>query len=424
MFENTIENLIKTNWLEKRSYKRREAIPKAVLLSQSSFGLLGPRRAGKSMLLFQIRDDLIDNDKKREDFAIINFEDPNLTGFKKENFDEILNTYAKLQPNKKPILLLDEVQNVEAWQKYVRNLVDRQFKVFLTGSNSSLLNKELSHQLGARVHPIKIYPLSFKEFLEFNEINLKDELDLFANQGLIRSKFEDFINYGGFPEVTLQPLQARKTTLQDYLDLVVTDVIKRNKIESDTNLYLIIRKLRENIGNEFSIASIHKSINSLGFNLGLRQCYEYAKFLEEAFLLLSIPPFKKSFAKRNTFRKTYFIDNGFVSIYDSTSEDKGQKLENIILLELVKKEAEVFYFKERGECDFITKKDGKLNAIQVTFELNDKNKEREINGLLAALSYLELEEGIIITNNQERELEVDGKKIKVIPAWKWTMETK
>ncbi len=423
MFETILERLIIEGQEIKFSYTARNLLNPKDLSSNLSFALIGPRRAGKSFFLHQIKDEMQKLGHNKTEFIYLNFEDPNLVGFKKNNFEEILDAFKKLGLEKKPIMLLDEIQNVEYWHLFVRKLVDNQYKVFVTGSNSNLLSKEIASHLGARTHPIHIYPLSFKEYLNFKGIEVKEAREIVSKKIPILLEFEQFLQRGGFPEVSNLEENRVKTVVENYLELAINDILKRKNISNSANLGLIFKKLRENIGNEYTLTSIKESLEFLGFKIGLRQIYEYTQFMEESFLTCNVYRFKKSFAKRQKARKTYLIDNSYLSLLDTTSEDKGQKLENLVYLELLKKGiSEIFYFKENQECDFVVKSKNSVELIQVTAELNANNNEREINGLLEAMEKLEKEDGLILTINQERNISNNGKKITVKPVWKWLLE--
>jgi len=421
MFEAKLEKLIIDNWNLKLDYVSRNILSTSDLKSKSSFAIIGPRRAGKSYLLYEIKQELIKLGQDKTDFISLNFENNILAGFNENHFEEILEVYSKLRPDTKPILLLDEIQNVNNWHKYIRKLVDNQYKVFVTGSNSNLLSKEIATHLGARTHPIYVYPLSFKEYLKFKGISLDKKLDIKLKQKEITKAYNEFFEFGGFPELVNLNNNRKKSILNEYLELVVNDIKKRWNITNELGVKLIIQKIRENVGREFSIKSIKKALDYLNYTIGENQLYDYFNYLKLSFTTDELSAYKKSFKNRLVLRKTYFLDNGYISLFDVDS-DNGLKLENLIYTELKKSEKEIYYFKEKNECDFILKENKNYSAIQVTYELKSDNYEREIFGLTDAMNKFNLEKGIIITNNQKQEIKIDNKIIQVMPATEWILE--
>jgi len=418
MYEQVLENIIVRNWNQKIVYKKRNILPNSDLDSNISFCFIGPRRSGKSYYLYELKEYLISKGHKKEEFIHINFEDVSLIGFSPENFEEILATYSKLS-NNKPIFLLDEIQNVDYWYKYIRNLIDNQYRVFITGSNSELLSSEIATYLGARANPVCVYPLSFREYLDFLNIEYKSKAKQLENKSKINSVFNEFLEFGGFPEIVGLTDYRKKEILLNYFELMLGDVSKRWNINKEDNLKLLIQKIRENIGNEFSVKSLKRALVFLGNPIGEKQIYAYLDYLERAFMIKSISPYNKSIRKK-LFKKSYIIDNGYISLFD-VLEDKGLKLENLVYTEMIKIGYEVFYYKDKGECDFILRKDQALIPVQVSYEINSNNYDREINGLITSMELLNTSKGVIITNNISEKKIVSGKEIKLVSFVDWAL---
>ena len=367
-------------------------VPFAVILS-------GIRRCGKSTLLRQII-------KKVKNFYYFNFEDPKAANFELGDF-QTLNEVFNEEYGKSNYYLFDEIQNVQKWELFVRFMIDKSKHFVITGSNASLLSKELGTRLTGRHLRYELFPFSFNEFLKLT--NRKSSID----------SFQEYFVRGGFP-------QYLKTNSSEYLQELFNDVITRDisiryKIRSLKSLREMALYLITNVGKEFSYNSLKKT-----FKLGsVNSAISFVSYFEDSYMLFTVPKFDFSLKKQiiNP-KKVYSIDNGFSNVNSASfSEDKGRMLENMTFLNLRKRYNNIFYFREKGECDFVIKEGLKITkAIQVCYDLTEQNKEREINGLVEALNKFKLKEGLILTYNQEDKFEIIGKLIKVIPLWKWLLE--
>lgn len=422
MFEKELEQIFVEFWDLKPEYIFRDQfIP--YFESKQPLAIIGPRRAGKSYCLYQIRDYLIKKNKLDvKDFIYVNFENLNLKGFTYKNFDEILKVYNSIYPNKKPIIMLDEIQNINLWYKYARDLADKKYLVYITGSNSKMISKEIAKHLGARYIKLIVYPFSFEEFLKFKGIFTNKE-SLLLNRDKILNNFKMFFDYGGYPELIDKNIIIKKELLRIYFDLVVGDIVKRWDVKDENSLELLIKKIKENITKETTIKSYIKFFKSINYPIDEREIYKYFKYLIDSFFIYPLELQKKSLKSRNYLKKYYFLDNGFISLFE-VEKDEGLKLENLVLVECLKKGFEISYFKDSKECDFILKKENKIEyIIQVTYQLN-KFDTRELSGLLNALEYYDFNSGIILTYNQEETIVINKKKIFVKPIWKWLLEKK
>lgn len=428
MIKNIFKKIIIEAQERQQRYIKRNIIPKTTLQQQKNFVLVGPRRAGKSYYLLEIMDYLITNLKKNKtDFIYINFEDERLINLKAQDLYLLLEAYEEMFESKKPIMLLDEIQNIDHWEKFARRLADNKYQVYITGSNSKLLSKEIASTLGARYLKIKVTTLNFKEFLLIN--NFKHNIKtIYSSKELLNLKkhIKNYFEFGGFPEVSEKKDSFSKIELlKTYFDLYIyKDISNRWKIENPEILVLILKKIKECIGNEISPNLIYTKLNQLGVLVSVKTIYNYISFLKDVFLISEIAIYRKSFSKREAKKKYYFVDNGFLKLFDVDS-DLGRKLENLVYNELIKRKKEVFYWKnnKNQECDFITVENNKVKeTIQVAYEFNKDSSNREINGLLAAMNYFKCENGIIITYDQENTIIKENKKIKIIPLYKWLLE--
>ena len=374
----------------------REQLALVTLSKEFVLIITGIRRCGKSTLMQQLISQL------NRSVAFFNFEDPRIFGFETTDFvklDEVIGDNSLYY-------FFDEIQNVDSWEIYIRNLHDKQKVICVTGSNASLLSRELGTKLTGRNIQIELLPFSFKEYLSFKKIKAE------------AATFEQYLFEGGFPDYLKT---ANKEVLQQlFKDIVYRDIIVRHSVRNDKVLMSIALYLISNVGKEFSFTNIKNT-----FGVGsVNTVIDYISWFEDSYLLFTVPKFSwslKSVAINP--KKVYVIDTGFGDANSlSFSNDTGRLFENAVYLQLRRTYKELYYFREKGECDFVVKESNKVtNAIQVCTELSQETLPRELNGLVEALTFFDLEEGIIITMHQEDEIVQDEKKIHVIPAWKWFM---
>lgn len=374
----------------------RESLNEIDIKSPFALVISGIRRCGKSTLLLQLI-------KKEGNFYYFNFEDPRTAAFEVADFQKLNDVFTE-EYGKADCYFFDEIQNAQKWELFVRQMLDKRMHFVLTGSNASLLSKELGTRLTGRHLRFELFPFSFNEFLKLTK--LKHSAD----------SFEKYLKTGGFP----QYIKNKKDEILYELlnDIIARDIVVRYKMRNPNLVKELAVYLLTNVGKEFSYRSLKEifgvgSVNTIMFFIS---CFE------DSYLLFTVPKFSYSLKSRiKSPKKIYSVDNG-LTVVNSTSfsEDKGRMLENMVFLHLRRHYKDVFYFREKYECDFLVREKGKItDAIQVCFELNDDNKEREIKGLHEALEKLRLEQGTILTFNQEDELTVSNKKIKIMPAWKW-----
>ncbi|MAG02462.1 AAA family ATPase [Candidatus Pacearchaeota archaeon] len=378
---------------------KREKFNEINLSPKFALIISGIRRCGKSTLLNQIL-------KNQENFYYLNLEDPRMEGFGLKDFNKCEEIFRN-KYGENGIYFFDEIQNIPRWEIFIRYLVDKNNKVVITGSNASLLSKELGTRLTGRHIDITLFPFSFKEFLKY--LNLKPSLNTFNR----------FLFDGGFPEF----LKERNPLVLNELinDVVMRDIVNRFGIRNSSLLKKIAIFLISNVGKEFSYNSIKKTFQIKS----VQTVIDYISHFEDSYILFTIPRFSYSYKQQQVNnKKVYSIDNGF-SLNNSVSfsKDKGRMLENSVFLELKRRYKEIFYFQEKNECDFVYKnKNGKMQAIQVCYNLNEENQDREINGLVEAMNKFKLTRSLIITMDQEDNLEIENKKIMLKPAWKWLLD--
>lgn len=352
----------------------------------------GIRRCGKSTLIKQKYLD--------ENNAIyINFEDPRLVGFDLNDFNRLESIF--FEQNKK-WLLLDEVQVIDKWELYVRSAHERKINVVLTGSNASLLSVELGTKLTGRYQQKELFPFNFNEFLTFKK---KDaSLD----------SFSEYFEQGGFPEFLEEPDPDYHRTL--LRDIIIRDIAVRRNLNNENQLLRLAVHFLTNIGKEFSYNKLSKMLEIKS----VRTVIDYCDYLTESYLVDLIPMFSWSASKQiANAKKVYAVDAAFaVSNSISFSKDLGRRLENMVYNKLRVSNNNVFYFRNNQfECDFVVVNDEVKSVIQVCWDINIDNIDREIKGLQAAKQETGAKEGFIITFNQADN--IDG--VELIPVWKWML---
>jgi hypothetical protein len=356
--------------------------------------LSGIRRCGKSTLMKLLMQRI------KKPIAYFNFEDARINGFEVNDFQKLDEIIGK----GKAAYFFDEIQNIASWEIFVRQLHERGEKVYITGSNASLLSKELGTRLTGRHLRHELFPFSFQEFLVFKKLKYTV------------AAFEKYMELGGFPEYLRDPNpEVLQTLLRDIVlrDIAIRYGIKNSKTLMDLTLYLI-----SNIGKEVSYNNLKKT-----FNIGsANSVSDYLTWLEDTYVLFYLPRFSWS-AKSVAInpRKVYAIDNGLVNANSlSFSKDKGRLLENLVYQYLRQKQYQLFYFRENKECDFVVFEKNKCKqVIQVCSQIDSDNKARELDGLIEAMEFFKLKEGFIITLNQKDKLGFNGKTVYLIPAFEF-----
>lgn len=372
----------------------RQMLEKIKILPNFALVVSGIRRSGKSTLLAQ----LIEK-QQQNSYLFLNFDTPKLFDFEFDDFallDEIIAENKEIKT-----LYFDEIQVVEGWEIYVRGKLDQNFQVVVTGSNASLLSRELGTKLTGRHISKELFPFSFVEFCEF--------LGKQNNANAV----EDYLQQGGFP----QYLQLGEDEILNALinDILYRDIIVRFGIRDERSMKRLLLFLAGNIGNLITAGRLKQSLEVKS----TATVQEYLSHLEQAYVIQMLPKFAYSYkVQLANPRKVYFIDNGLQRVISpSFSPDLGRKLENAVFWELRRQFAELYYYNENHkECDFVVCQNSMpVQLIQVCWQLNAENIARERDGLLDAMNFFGFEQGKIITLNQEDKMIIDGKTIEVVP---------
>ena len=399
MLKETLRDIVKSqrkNLEEIETGVIREKLDDIDLNLPFALVISGVRRCGKSTLLLQLI-------RKRKNFYYFNFEDPRTAAFDVDDFQKLNDVFVE-ENGKSDYYFFDEIQNAQKWEIFVRQMLDKKMHFVLTGSNASLLSKELGTRLTGRHLRFELFPFSFREFLKLTKT--KPGID----------SFKSYLKKGGFPQYIKD---KRNEIVYELLnDIITRDIVIRYNLRNSKLVKEIAVYMSTNIGKEFSYRSLKET-----FGLGsVNTLISLISYFEDSYLFFTVPRFSYSLKKQiKNPKKIYAIDNGLSATNSASfSEDKGRMLENAVFLHLRRKYKNIFYFREKHECDFlVVEKNNIIAAIQVCYELNDDNKEREIKGLQEALENLNLKEGLILTFDQEDELSVVNKKITVMPVWKW-----
>ncbi|MEK6960886.1 MAG: ATP-binding protein [Nanoarchaeota archaeon] len=373
--------------------------------------LTGVRRSGKSTILRQLM-------SEKKGYSYVSFEDERFIDFKAQDF-EMLNESLIEVYGDAGLYFFDEIQNIDKFETFVRRLQDQGKKVVITGSNASLLSKELGTRLTGRYKSFEVYPFSFSEFLRFRGVMwTKDWFFLTPRKVELARLFDEYLLKGGFPEYLKNGDIDYVRTI--YENIIYRDIIARYSIKRQ-------RILKELVGILASNISAKITYNSLKETLGLSNAVtvkEYVSYLSNSYMVFEVPRFDYSLRRQLASpKKIYLVDPSFHQVAAvSFSDDKGRVMENLVFLELKRRKKEVYYFSGESECDFIVK-DGKNIeiAIQVCYKMDASNKEREIAGLREAMESLDIKRGIILTRDLDEEMIVGRKKVKVMSVWRWLL---
>jgi len=384
--------------------------------------LIGSRQIGKTTYFYQL---IIELKKTTsiEQILYVNFEDDRIFPLELKDLNDLIEAYFELYPEnkeKQKHFFFDEIQNVPGWESFVRRINDTEnVKLFLTGSSSKLLSKEIATSLRGRTLSFQVFPLSFREFLRFKNIELEKNFEYSPLRFTIKKKFTEYLRFGGFPEVVLESPELKQTLLQNYFEMTIyKDLIDRFSIKNTALLRNVSKFLVTNLANIFSINSYYKQI-SKQMPASKETISDYVSYLEDINFIYLIPFFDYSLKKQQTrAKKAFCVDNGLRNAVAFTfSKDEGRLAENLVFLELKRKNKNIFYWKGKNEIDFVIKNnDESLEAINVSFT-NDLN-ERELKGLIEFKNTFKKTKNLTLLT---KDLEKTENGIKFVPLWKWML---
>ena len=386
---------------------------------------IGVRRAGKSFMLYQKIQQMLAEGHGWEDMLYLNFEDDRLADFKSEDFELILECHAEMY-DKRPMLFLDEVQNIEGWEKFARRLADAKYKVWITGSNAKMLSSEIMTTLGGRYLSTEVYPYSLQEFLKIKEVPY-DENSLLATESrakMLRA-WSEYFEWGGLPE------SVSLTVKRDYLTstlqkIYLGDIVNRNKISNANLLRLLLKKIAESVKQPISYNRLANILSSVSGKITMPTVSKYIEHSEAAWLLLRLRNISAAFADKESSCKYYFIDNGVLHLFLLDSDTA--LLENLTALTLFRKyghdkdNERVFFYNDKVEVDFYIPEE-KL-AIQASYSISkaDSTYEREVDALKKIPNVLECNRRVILTYDESDTITDEFGTIEVMPLWKWILD--
>ena len=389
---------------------------------QANYVVTGLRRAGKSTLLYKIVRDLVESGVDWNRIIYINFEDERLAEFSIGDFNDILSVHGELstQPG---YYFFDEIQNVNGWEKFARRLADAGERVWITGSNAKMLSSQIATTLGGRYLVKHVTPYRFDEYLDASGI-AHDSNALYSTKakGSIAGAFDAFYQHGGFPE-SLRYDSPREYVESVYQKVLLGDIAARNNVRNPDALRVLMKKVAETVCNETSATALHGMLNALGYKISKATLLDYLAMARESYLLFEVTNVVAKFVEREGNPKRYFSDNGLLNLFLIGKEPT--LLENEVAVAMLDAFGEGLHYlkspKNGIDVDFYVPEQGL--AVQVAYSLSDSAKPRDVGNLvkLANISDSALRL-LIVTKEEERVIEEDGKRIEIKPAWKFLLQ--
>ena len=386
---------------------------------------VGVRRAGKSFILYEKIQQMLSEGHTWDEILYLNFEDERLDSLDINDMDSILECHMEMGGVAKPALFLDEIQNIDGWEKFARRVSDSKYMVWITGSNAKMLSKEMMSTLGGRYIPIEIYPFSFAEYLRWAGIPY-DEKSLLGTSARVNLKkaYEEYVKWGGLPE-SLGLSVKRNYISSVYQKIYLGDICTRNKISNPNLLRLLIKKIAEVVKQPVSYTRLSQVLSSVGGKITVPTTSSYISYSEDAWLLLRLHNISSSFSEKETNCKYYFVDNGILSIL--LVDPATTLMENLVALQLFRiyghdqDNERVYFYNSNVEVDFYVPEDEL--AIQVSYSISRDidTREREVGALQKLPKALACKRRIILTYDEQQIIEDEYGKIELIPCWKWML---
>lgn len=393
---------------EKREYN---------LEANANYVFVGLRRAGKSYLMYQQIRHLVELGHSIDEILYFNFEDDRIDSMDMSDLDLIKCCYEEMYEHQ-PIFFLDEIQNIQGWEKFARRLADTGYRIYITGSNAKMLSSEIATTLGGRYLIKEIYPFSFQELLLFKRVDLSDKNVLYKSRNAIVKEYEVYFKNGGLPE-TLQMADKRAWISSLFNKIFFGDLVTRHQVRNDFALRIMIRKLAESVKQPTSFTRIASIASTVGKKISVDTVIDYMGYLQESWLILPFENIAAKLADKESNKKYYFIDNGILNLF--LIDPATSLLENQVAIRLRQIYGNQVYFYHKGiEVDFVVFDEGL--AFQVSYSLTDPETEkREVDALLKLNKALPMRKLLIITKDEEKEIIKNDVTIEVIPVWKWLL---
>jgi predicted AAA+ superfamily ATPase len=380
--------------------------------------IIGPRRAGKTYYLYQLMS------KNKENALYLNFEDTRLMEVSFKEVRDVIRMFKEICGKEPMYLFLDEVQNLHRWEMAVRELLDtRKFRIFVTGSSSKLLSREIATSLRGRTLTYTLLPFSFSEYLKAK--NIPTQVLSKDDEALIKKELMEYLQFGGFPEVVLE--KEKEKILKEFYDLTLfKDIIERHNLRNISLAKFLLSFFAQNFSCEISVNKILNFFKSQGKKFGRNTLYDYIDKIQDTVAIFFVNRYSEKIYTRESWpKKIYLADTG-ISRVVRFSTDTGRLMENAVFLELLRRTnihplMEIYFLRVNNkEIDFVVKEGMKMSLIQVCYEIEDlKTREREIKSLLKGSEELKCNDLQIITWDYEGEEKFNGMSIRFIPLWKW-----
>lgn len=408
---------------QKETYLNNTIITRQYLLEENvNYCFVGIRRTGKSYLMYQQIKQLESKGVPLSQIVYVNFEDERLLEIKVTDLNTILEIGLEMSGSaNKPYLFLDEIQNINGWEKFVRRIADMKYRINITGSNGKMLSSEIASTLGGRFIIMNVYPYSFTEYLTANHRE-KNYLDVISTQDRadVLSLYNEYVTFGAFPE--LVDIKNKRAFLSSiYQTIYLGDIITRNKISNDFAIKLILKKIAESVTKPLSFSRLTNILKSTGMAIGKQTVINYVGYMTDSYLLFTLQNYAAKLVDKETSPKYYFMDTGLLGLM--LLDSKSAQLENLVAIELIRRYGveNVFFFENNVEIDFYIPSESL--AIQVSLQVLDDidTKERETRAFAKLNNFIPDSKCILITNSEETNLEYDGIDIEVIPIWKWLL---
>jgi uncharacterized protein len=389
--------------------------------------VVGPRRAGKTYHVFQRIERLISAKVPRDEILFLDFEDYRLKSFKPDDISTIFEAFQRLTGKHPRYLFFDEIQQAPDWSRLLRTLHNqRRYSITVTGSNSSLLTREIATELRGRYQDVLLMPFSFREYLKFKKVDFSAATLHSSRRGSVSGAFHEWLFNGGYPEIcALTDNIARRRLLQNYYETVFyRDIIDRYGVKARDLLDGIMSAVLNGSGELFSVSAYAAHLTRSGISGSKRSIASYLRYLQEAFFLISSEKFSWSARKRiMNPEKVYLADTGFNLLSITGSDNRGKLLETAVAGEFFRKGLKTCYYKDKRECDFIVMDESRpKSAWQVCWNLDEKNEKRELSGLIESMTALKIDHVGIITYDRRGSITAEGLKIPLVPALDWFLE--
>lgn len=389
--------------------------------SNGRYVFVGVRQAGKSYLMYQRAKELIGQGHSLEEMVYVNFDDERLLGIKAQELDQMLQAYRSMFSHT-PILFLDEIQNIDGWEHFVRRLANQKYMVYVSGSNAKMLSRDIATTLGGRFMETKVFPYSFREFLKSKDVELTESSQFGRQKGELERWLLQYFEWGGFPELGMFA-NKRQWLNMLYEKIILGDILLRNRIKNDFAFRLCIRRIADSLKTPLSYNRLANLVKATGTNTNVTTVMDYVGFCKDACLLFSFDNYAAKFVERATNKKYYFVDNGLLHIFLDDSETA--LMENICASTLYRKsvgspEMEVYYYNKEVELDFFLPHSKR--GIQVSYSVsNQATLEREIAALVKFNELYGLDHAEIVTYSEEKDIVVNGLTIHITPLLKWIL---